>query len=70
MPIIDEIFEVIFDVILEFIPTVVQGVIGFLAGLLMTAVGVMTVSEPGLLGETLTVLGVSTVGGVLVLWCR
>ncbi|PAU83315.1 hypothetical protein CK500_11025 [Halorubrum salipaludis] len=67
---IDDIFEAVFDVLLGFIPNVVLGAIALVVGLVTTAVGIATLSDPGMAGEALTIVGLSVVAGVLILWRR
>ena len=67
---IDEIFEVIFDVILEFVPNVVLRAILLLAGFVATAVGVLLLGESPLLGAVVTVIGASAMVAAAFLWDR
>jgi len=66
----DEVFDLIADAVLGFVPNVVLGALTLLVGLAMTAIGIATVGEPGLWGEVLTVVGLSAVVGVLALRYR
>ncbi|CDK40466.1 hypothetical protein DM2_393 [Halorubrum sp. DM2] len=67
---IDDVVELVFDVLLGFVPNVVLGAIALVVGLVTTAVGIATLSDPGMMGEALTVVGLSVVAGVLILWRR
>jgi len=65
---LDEIFEIVFDVILELVPTVILKIVLLLAGLAAVAVGVPLFADSPLLGGALTALGAAAVIGVLASW--
>lgn len=67
---IDEIFEVIFDIVLEFVPNVVLRAILLLTGFVATAVGVLLLGESPLLGAGITVIGASAMVAAVFLWDR
>jgi hypothetical protein len=65
---LDEVFEIVFDVILEFVPTGILKIALLLAGLAAVAVGVPLLADSPLAGGVLTVLGAAAVIGVLASW--
>ena len=65
---LDEVFEIVFDVILEFVPTGILKIALLLAGLAAVAVGVPLLADSPLVGGALTVLGAAAVIGVLASW--
>jgi len=65
---IDEIFETIFDVLVEFIPNIVLKLALLVVGALAIAVGVPLLGDSPLVGGALTVLGAAAVIGVLASW--
>ncbi|WP_096392891.1 hypothetical protein [Halorubrum trapanicum] len=65
---LDEIAELVFDVILELVPTIILKILLLLAGLAAVAVGVPLLADSPLVGGALTVLGAVVVLGVLASW--
>jgi len=67
---IDDIFEFIFDMIIEFVPTIVWKLLLFVIGIVMTAVGVTILDKSPQTGSALIVVGVLLLGGALFLMAR
>ena len=67
---IDDIFEFIFDIIIEFVPTIVWKLLLFVIGIVMTAVGVTLLDNSPQTGSALIVVGVLLLGGALFLMAR
>ncbi|WP_152043055.1 hypothetical protein [Salinigranum salinum] len=67
---IGEIFEGLFDIVLEFIPDFVWGFLFVVAGVASTVIGVMIVGESMQLGGILVIVGVLLVASVLYAWYR
>ena len=67
---IDEIFEVIFDIVLEFIPDVVLRAILLLAGFVATTIGVLLLGESPLLGAGVAVVGAAAMVAAVFFWGR
>mgnify|MGYP000633228229 CR=1 FL=1 len=65
---LNDIIELVFDVILELVPTVIPKLLLLLAGLAAVAVGVPLLADSPLLGGALTVLGAVVVLGVIASW--
>ena len=65
---LDEIVELVFDVILELVPTIILKILLLLAGLVAVAVGVPLLADSPLVGGALTALGAAAVIGVLASW--
>ncbi len=63
---IDDIFEFIFDIVLEFIPTIVWKLLLFVIGIVLTAVGVTLLGESPQIGSALIAVGVVLLVGLLV----
>ena len=67
---IDDIFEFIFDIVLEFIPTIVWKLLLFVIGIVLTAVGVTLLGESPQIGSALIAVGVVLLVGLLVSLAR
>ena len=67
---IDDIFEFIFDIVLEFIPTIVWKLLLFVIGIVLTAVGVTLFDTSPQRGSALIVVGVVLLVGLLVSLAR
>ncbi len=67
---IDDIFEFIFDIVLEFIPTIVWKLLLFVIGIVLTAVGVTLLGESPQIGSALIAVGVVLLVGLLVSMAR
>lgn len=67
---IDEMFEVLFDVVLEFVPNVVLRAALLVAGFVATAIGVLLLGESPLLGAGVTVVGASAMVAAVLFWDR
>ena len=67
---IDDIFEFIFDIVLEFIPTIVWKLLLFVIGIVLTAVGVTLLGESPQIGSALIAVGVVLPVGLLVSMAR
>ncbi|EMA70709.1 hypothetical protein C461_00432 [Halorubrum aidingense JCM 13560] len=67
---IDELFDLVFHAVFEFLPDAVLRIILLLLGVVTTMIGVMTVGESTRLGGILIAVGVLLVAGALALWCR
>lgn len=65
---LDDIIELVFDVILKLVPTVIPKLLLLLAGLTAVAVGVPLLADAPLVDGALTVLGAAAVIGVLAWW--
>jgi hypothetical protein len=63
---IGDVFEVIFDVIIEFIPNIVWKLVFVVIGIVMAAVGITMVNESPKTGGVLIVVGAILLGGSLV----
>jgi hypothetical protein len=63
---IDDIFGFVFDIVLEFVPTVVWKLLLFVIGIVMTAVGVTLLDNSPQTGSALIVVGVVLLVGLLV----
>ncbi|SDY14356.1 hypothetical protein [Halobellus clavatus] len=63
---IDDIFAFVFDIVLEFVPTVVWKLLLFVIGIVMTAVGVTLLDNSPQTGSALIVVGVVLLVGLLV----
>lgn len=67
---IDEIFEGIFDIILELIPDFVWGFLAVLGGVVSTVIGVMMITESVRIGGILVAVGLFLLVSVLYVWYR
>jgi hypothetical protein len=67
---IDDIFEFAFDIVLEFVPTIVWKLLLFVLGIVMTAVGVTLLDNSPQTGSALIVVGVVLLVGLLVSLAR
>lgn len=67
---IDDIFEFVFDIVLEFIPTIVWKLLLFVIGIVLTAVGVTLLGESPQIGSALIAVGVVLLVGLLVSLAR
>jgi hypothetical protein len=67
---IDDIFGFVFDIVLEFVPTVVWKLLLFVIGIVMTAVGVTLLDNSPQTGSALIVVGVVLLVGLLVSLAR
>ena len=63
---IGDIFEVIFDIIIEFVPNVVWKLLFVVIGIVATAVGITMFNESPQTGGALITVGVILLGGSLV----
>ena len=62
---IDEIFELIVDIFLDFIPNWILKIVVIIIGIVTTVFGVQLLSESLWTGGALTVIGLSLMGGSL-----
>jgi hypothetical protein len=67
---IDDIFGLVFDIALEFVPTIVWKLLLFVLGIVMTAVGVTLLDTSPQIGSALIVVGVVLLVGVLISLAR
>ncbi|MFC5367849.1 hypothetical protein [Salinirubrum litoreum] len=67
---IAEIFEGVFDIVVEFIPDFVWGLLFVVAGVASTVIGVTIVGESMLVGGVLLTVGVFLLASVLYVWYR
>jgi hypothetical protein len=67
---IDDIFEFIFDIVLEIVPTIVWKLLLFVIGIVLTAVGVTLLGESPQIGSALIAVGVVLLVGLLVSLAR
>ena len=65
---IDEMFEAVFDVVLELVPDRVLRAVLVAAGFVATAVGVLLLGESPQLGAVVTVIGASVVIATVFFW--
>ena len=67
---IDDIFGLVFDIVLEFVPTIVWKLLLFVIGIVLTAVGVTLLDNSPQMGSALIVVGVVLLVGLLVSLAR
>jgi len=67
---IDDIFGFVFEIVLEFVPTIVWKLLLFVIGIVLTAVGVTLLDESPQIGSALIVVGVVLLVGLLVSLAR
>ena len=67
---IDDIFALVFDVVLDFVPTIVWKILLFVIGIVLTAVGVTLFDTSPQRGSALIVVGVVLLVGLLVSLAR
>jgi len=67
---IDDIFAFVFDIVLEFVPTIVWKLLLFVIGIVLTAVGVTLLDNSSRTGSALIVVGVVLLVGLLVSLAR
>lgn len=67
---IDDIFGLVFDVVLEFVPTIVWKLLLFVTGVVLTAVGVTLLDNSPQTGSALIIVGVVLLVGSLVSLAR
>ena len=67
---IDDISAFVFDVVLEFVPTLVWKLLLFVIGIVLTAVGVTLLGESPQTGSVLIAVGVVLLVGLLVSLAR
>ncbi|MBB6645752.1 hypothetical protein [Halobellus ruber] len=67
---IDDIFAFVFDIVLEFVPTIVWKLLLFVLGIVLTAVGVTLLDNSPQTGSILIVVGVVVLIGLLVSLAR
>jgi hypothetical protein len=65
---LDDIFEIVFDVIMGQVPVVILKILLLLVGLAAVAVGVPLLADSPLVGGALTALGAAAAIGVIVSW--
>jgi hypothetical protein len=63
---IDDVFGLIFDIVVEFVPTIVWKLLFFVIGMVMTATGVTILGESTRTGSVLIAVGVVLLVGTLV----
>lgn len=63
---IDDIFAFVFDIVLEFVPTIVWKLLLFVLGIVLTAVGVTLLDNSPQTGSLLIIVGVVVLIGLLV----
>lgn len=63
---IGDIFEIVFDIIIEFIPNIVWKLLFVVIGIVTTAVGITIINESLQTGGVLITVGVVLLGGSLV----
>lgn len=63
---IDDAFGLIFDIVVEFVPTIVWNLLFFVIGMVMTATGVTILGESTQTGSVLIAVGVVLLVGTLV----
>lgn len=67
---IDDIFAFVFDIVLEFVPTIVWKLLLFVIGTVLTAVGVTLLDESPQTGSALIAVGMVVLVGLLVSLAR
>jgi hypothetical protein len=67
---IDDIFGFVFEIVLEFVPTIVWKLLLFVIGIVLTAVGLTLLDESPQIGRALIVVGVVLLVGLLVSLAR
>jgi hypothetical protein len=67
---IDDIFAFVFDIVLEFVPTIVWKLLLFVLGVVLTAIGVTLLDNPPQTGSLLIVVGVVVLTSLLVSLAR
>ena len=67
---IDDIFGFVFEIVLEFVPTIVWKLLLFVIGIVLTAVGLTLLDESPQIGSALIVVGVVLLVGLLVSLAR
>lgn len=67
---IDDIFEFVFDIVIEFVPTIVWKLLLFVIGIITAAVGVTMLEESPRTGSVLITVGVVSLVGSLVSLAR
>jgi len=67
---IDDVFEIIFDIVIEVVPTIVWKLLLSVIGIIITAVGVTMFDESPQMGSALAAVGVILLVGSLVSLAR
>jgi len=67
---IDDIFAFVFDIVLDFVPTIVWKLLLFVIGIVLTAVGVTLLDNSPQTGSALLVVGMVLLVGLLVSLAR
>jgi hypothetical protein len=67
---IDDIFGFVFEIVLEFVPTIVWKLLLFVLGIVLTAIGVTLFDNSPQTGSALIVVGVVVLVGLLVSLAR
>jgi hypothetical protein len=67
---LDDIFAFVFDIVLEFVPTIIWKLLLFVLGIVLTAIGVTLLDNSPQTGSALIVVGVVLLVGLLVSLAR
>jgi hypothetical protein len=63
---LDEVFELVLDIVVEFIPNSVWRILAFMLGVVMMAAGVITFNESAWTGGLLIAVGIILLAGSVI----
>jgi len=67
---IDELLELLFDIVVEFIPNSVWKILAFVIGAVATAAGVLIIDESLWAGGAVITVGLFLLAGSVISWIR